>query len=73
MGSPDGKEDGQLVVVDMPVSVYGEMQSERKINFMSKAIEIITDVLNCGQSKKQAAYLPSIKTSNRIFGSQQEE
>ena len=44
MGSESGSKEDQLVVVDMAISVEGEIRSERKINFGEKAMEIIAEV-----------------------------
>ena len=44
MGSESGSKEDQLVVVDIAISVEGEIRSERKINFGEKAMEIIAEV-----------------------------
>lgn len=45
MGSEIAVEDDQLVVAEVTLSVNGEIQSKRKINFATKAIEIISDFI----------------------------
>lgn len=46
MGSTDPTEEDQLVAADVLLSSNGMVFSERKINFMSKAVEIVVDAIN---------------------------
>lgn len=45
MGNPEPAEEDQLAVADVSISENGEIFSQRKINFMLNAFEIIGDVL----------------------------
>lgn len=44
MGSENGSKTDQLMVADIIISVAGEIISDRKINFASKAMEIIAEI-----------------------------
>jgi len=46
MGSTDPTEEDQLVVADVSLSSDGAVSSERKINFMSRAVELVVDTIN---------------------------
>lgn len=44
MGSESGTKEDQLMVADIAISVAGDLQSERKINFGEKAMEIVAEI-----------------------------
>ncbi len=46
MGSTEPTEEDQLVVADVSLSSDGAVFSERRINFMSKAVELVVDAVN---------------------------
>ena len=45
MGSLEYTEDDQLAIADVAIVVDGSLFSERKINFVSGAVEIVSDVI----------------------------
>lgn len=45
MGNPNGSEDDQLAIATVSVSHNGTLLSERKINFMNKALDIVAGIL----------------------------
>lgn len=46
MGSTDFTEDNQLSVALITLSKDGKVISQRKVNFVTKAIEIVADSIN---------------------------
>lgn len=46
MGNPEPSEEDQFAVADVSISSDGEVISQRKINFFSGGMEIITDAIN---------------------------
>jgi len=46
MGNPKAKENDQLGVAYVSILENGKVLSERKISFVNKAIETITDTVN---------------------------
>lgn len=45
-GNPEPSENDQLSIAHITISQNGEILSERKINFVSQAVEIIVDSIN---------------------------
>ncbi|HBL06371.1 MULTISPECIES: hypothetical protein [unclassified Clostridium] len=45
MGSEDATKENQIAISDIIISYSGEVISERKINFVKKAIEIVVDTV----------------------------
>ena len=45
-GNPEPSENDQLSIAHITISQNGEILSERKINFVSQAVEIIVDGIN---------------------------
>lgn len=46
MGNPEATEEDQLCVANVSISENEKVFSERKINFVNRAIDIVTDVID---------------------------
>lgn len=45
MGNPEATKDNQLCIAKVSISENGKTFSERKINFINKGIDIVTDMI----------------------------
>lgn len=46
MGSPEPSQDDELAIADISLSHNGTVFSEKKINFVTKAIDIVVDTID---------------------------